>query len=144
MCLLYAQLVPLPKLSHTIRFSSDHNTRWRLLNLSNYNFMIYLITSKTPSIQEENSSFDAFHATTHLIQAFIVSFSYYFILKKTFNSNTYLLTYPSQSTFLAFSSILFIHFIVKPNMLFLAYNLFISFKHSSCHLITNSFIHLSI
>jgi hypothetical protein len=36
----YAQLVSLPRLSQTIGFSSDHNTRWRLLNPINHTFMI--------------------------------------------------------------------------------------------------------
>lgn len=48
MCLPHTQLVHLLKLSKTIRFSNDYNTRWRLLNLSNNNFMIYPNASKTP------------------------------------------------------------------------------------------------
>jgi prolipoprotein diacylglyceryltransferase len=38
MRLSHTQLVSLNRLSRTIRFSSDHDTRWRLLQ--NYNFMI--------------------------------------------------------------------------------------------------------
>jgi len=36
MCLPHAQLVPLPRLLQTISFSSDHNSRWWLLNPSNH------------------------------------------------------------------------------------------------------------
>jgi hypothetical protein len=48
MHLPYTQLVPLPRLLQTNRFSSDHNFRWRLLNPSNQSFMINPNTSKTP------------------------------------------------------------------------------------------------
>ena len=58
----HAQLVPLRRLLQISRFSSNHNIRWRLLNLSNYNFMINPNTSKTPSIHEKDLSFNIVHA----------------------------------------------------------------------------------
>jgi hypothetical protein len=67
MHLSYAQLVSLPRFLQTSRFSSNHNTKWRFLNPSNHNFMINPNTSKNPSIQKEDPSFDDVHAMTPMV-----------------------------------------------------------------------------
>ena len=43
-CSPFAQQVPLLRLSHIIRFSSNHNTRWQLIK--NYNQIFIVIKKK--------------------------------------------------------------------------------------------------
>jgi hypothetical protein len=74
MSLSRAQLVPLPRLSQTIRFFSDLNIRWRLLNPSNYIFYNFLKRSKTPLNQGASPIIrrHASHGNSYIQQLMVV------------------------------------------------------------------------
>jgi hypothetical protein len=93
MRLPHAQLIPLPRLLHSNRFSSDHNTSWLLLQ--NHDFMINPNIYQNPLIQEADSSFDGVHATTtHAFFCHNNPYSHIFMIVIIVHKYTYLLCLP--------------------------------------------------
>ena len=92
MSLPHAQLVPLPRLLQTIRFPSDHNTRWRLLNLLNNNLMIYPNTSKTLFDLGGKSviQYHALHDILHPYELFFNFFLYEIIIYSLYSHELFL------------------------------------------------------